>query len=90
MNNIETAYNEYIKSFVGLDTYEKQTIIIEKLKEIIAVLSSNLASKGFDYQPLLNREMADLNKENVSDDDYLEAIFAYLISLEDLIAKNVF
>ena len=32
---------------------------------------------------LLNREMADVNKENPTIDDYFEAIYAYSKTLED-------
>lgn len=82
-------YNSYINAFVNLDTDDKREEVVNKLKELIATLEL-IAKKLNDAQPvLLNREMIDLNQEEVSEDDYLEAVFAYLISLEDLIGRTL-
>ena len=82
-------YNHYINEFVNLNVEDKREEIVNKLKELIATLEV-IAKKLNDSQPaLLNREMIDLNQEDVSEEDYLEAVFAYLISLEDLIGRTL-
>ncbi len=82
-------YNHYINEFVNLNVEDKREEIVNKLKELIATLEV-IAKELNDPQPaLLNREMIDLNQEDVSEEDYLEAVFAYLISLEDLIGRTL-
>ena len=82
-------YNHYINEFVNLSVEDKGEEIVNKLKELIATLEV-IAKELNDPQPaLLNREMIDLNQEDVSEEDYLEAVFAYLISLEDLIGRTL-
>ncbi len=82
-------YNHYINEFVNLSVEDKREEIVNKLKELIATLEV-IAKELNDPQPaLLNREMIDLNQEDVSEEDYLEAVFAYLISLEDLIGRTL-
>lgn len=83
------AYNQYIQEFVQLNLADKREEIVNKLKELIAMLDV-VAKKFNDQDPiLLNREMIDLNQDEVSEGDYLEAVFAYLISLEDLIGRTL-
>ena len=38
-------------------------------------------------EDLINREIVDLKREIVNEDDYLEGLFVYLNILEDLVAK---
>lgn len=42
---------------------------------------------NIDSELLINREILDLNKEPVSEDDYLEGLFAHINMLEDIIGK---
>jgi len=80
---MQNELNDLISSFVELPTEEKPKEIINELKNQVA-LAQDLCNKfGVEEQMLLNREMADVNKENPTIDDYFEAIYAYSKTLED-------
>lgn len=85
MNNPEL--DEYIKTFVAIPTDKKPQEIINTLKEDLAKTADLCHKFGVDVPVLLNREMIDVNKEDTTIDDYYEAIFAYIKSLEDAYGK---
>ena len=87
MEEYEKTYEKMMDSYVKLSKEDKQKEIVEKVRELIANIIE--LSNDEDEEPdlLLNKEILDLNKEPVTDDDYLEAIYAYLNCYEDLLAK---
>lgn len=88
MNEQEKVFNDYIDKYKELTLFEKREEIINKFKELIAVSQKVSIDLGDNSELLLNRELLDLNKEEVNEEDYLEAIFVYLNTLEDLIGKS--
>ena len=87
MNNEE--YDKIISTFKELTTIDKCKETIDYIKEIIASFDYIGKLNGIEKQILLNKEMADVNKADATIDDYLEAIYAYLLSLED-VSANLF
>lgn len=79
--------NVLISSFVELPTEEKPKEIIKTLKENIVIVNNLCNQFGISNEILLNREMIDVQKEEATLDDYFEAIFAYIKSLEDVNGK---
>jgi len=79
--------NKLIEKFVSLPQEEKAKEIINHLKENIAMYQSLCRQYGYNDNVVLNREMLDVIKENATIDDYFEAIYAYLKSLEDISGK---
>ncbi len=86
---LENSYNEYISKYTQLNIEQKRSEIIEKLKHIIVLFQQISAIKGLNNDLLVNKELLDLNKENVSEDDFLEGIFVYINMLEDIIGKTM-
>lgn len=85
MNNNDL--NNLISNFVNLSTEEKANEIIVTLKENIAMVNNLCNKLGVQTEIILNREMSDVQKENATIDDYFEAIFAYIKSLQDANGK---
>lgn len=85
MNNNDL--NNLISNFVNLSTEEKANEIIVTLKENIAMVNNLCNKLGVQTEIILNREMSDIQKENATIDDYFEAIFAYIKSLQDANGK---
>ena len=83
--NIE--FNNYIEEFKKVDTKEKLDQIIVSLKEVISFFEILGASENISYNYLKSREVLDLNKENTSIDDYLEAIIVYLEVSKELLGQ---
>lgn len=86
---LENSYNEYISKYTQLNIEQKRSEIIEKLKHVIVLFQQICSIKGFNDNLLVNKELLDLNNENVSEDDFLEGIFVYINMLEDIIGKTM-
>lgn len=82
-------FNNYIDKYKGLPLKEKKLLVENQIKELIAVL--NALNEKYDRNPkiLFNREILDLEKEDVSEEDFVEAMFVYSYSIKELIASLV-
>lgn len=80
-------YNNLIQKFVSLPQEEKAKEIIRDLKNYIAIYQSLCKQYGYQVDLVLNKEMLGVMKDNVTTEDYYEAIYAYLKSLEDISGK---
>lgn len=81
------SLNILIEKFVSLPQEEKAKEIINHLKESIAMYQNLCNRYGYNDEVIFNREMVDVIKEAATVDDYYEAIYAYLKSLEDISGK---
>ena len=79
MNN---NYNDYINAFASISKEEKKKEIIKKSKELEKILYS----LSNDKDMLLPDNIENLEMSPI-EDDYYQAVYAHLVSLEDLIAK---
>lgn len=75
-------FDKYVELFKQLPLEEKRKIVLKESKELLAFFSELNDSKN---EILINREILDAEKENVSEDDYVEALFVYINSLKELI-----
>ena len=85
MNELVQAYNEYIRDFSLLSVDEKKKMTISELKTIIETLKEISESLKLDTKLVLSKEMNDLNGITITEDDFLEGIFAYINTLQILI-----
>lgn len=83
-NNVD--FNELMNSFVSLDTNDKPKEIIACLKENIGLIQNICARFNIECDIIVNREMVDVDN-NPTVDDYYEAIYAYIKSLQDINGK---
>lgn len=85
--DMHRIYNSLMNEYTMLDIKTKREEIIKKIQELIAIIQKICIDKNINSELLFNREIIDLNKNDVSDDDYLEGIFAYINMLEDILGK---
>ena len=45
--------------------------------------------KGLSAELLLNKEVLDIKDKNSTEDDFVEAIFVYILSIQELLASYV-
>lgn len=79
MDNLE----EYIEYFKGLSLKEKDEIIIDELKMLSGLTNKMCTEIGADNELLLNKELADVNNSNYTEDDFREAIIIYICSIKN-------
>ena len=87
MEELDKAFKDYIEEYKKLDVNTKRKEIINSLKETIAVIDAKATSEGLKLHYLKSREVLDLNQENVSEDDFLEANLVYLETAKHLIGE---
>lgn len=56
------------------------------MKELIAVFQNLCNLYGVQHDLLLNREIVDINKDNYTEDDFVEAIYVYIQSFKEILS----
>lgn len=79
MDNLD----EYIEYYKGLSLREKQEIIIDELKTLTAMTNKMCQEIGANNEILLNKEVADVNKESYTEDDFSETVITYICSIKN-------
>lgn len=84
------------EAFGGLMEYYKHLPLELKRKEIISELEDIIASYSkictqFGVMPdmVLNKEMLNINKRNLTEDEFLHALFAYINTLQDISSQFI-
>lgn len=89
----QEVFSAFMNEFLKLDTYQKNEEIIEKQKIILAFLVGFATKHGIEFNLFKNKEINIINEENISNDDYLEAMMVYLQNIEELVGlilkKNI-
>ena len=75
-------FDKIMEEFVKLNTDLKRSKIIEELKFLIAYQSKLCMLNNSDFEVMYNKEIGDLNANNVNEKDFLEALYAYLYILK--------
>ena len=90
MNNEKAvAFDAFIEEYTEKPLLEKQKILIEELKELIVFAQKICEDRGIKSELLLNKELADVNKENYTQDDFVEAVYVYIQMYKEIIASYV-
>ena len=84
MEELNNAFNEYIEEVKKMDISSKREELLNSVKEIIAFFESLAQNENMELYYLVNRELIDLNSNNVSEDDFIEGLLVYVE-----IAKNI-
>lgn len=80
-----TSFNEYVEAFKKLSLANKKKIVQNDFKELIALLKE-IDNNDF---VLYNKEILDVEIENQTEDDFVEAIFVYLSSVKEMLADYI-
>lgn len=76
-------FNEYVELFKKLPLQAKKEKVNEEIKKLIAFIEKAKADLKIDSKMLYNRELLDLNNDNISDEDFVEAMFVYVYILQE-------
>ena len=80
-------FENLVNSYKNLTIEAKRDEIVNVLKELLAVVDKINVDAEVKSEMLLNREILDLNNCVVSEDDYLEAVYVYAMSLQNSIGS---
>lgn len=78
---------EYIEAFKELDTDRKREEFIKSLKDFIVIFDSLAQQDNIKIEYMHSNEILDLQKENLSEADFIEASVVYLEIAKDIIGQ---
>ena len=87
MEDKNRIFKEYIKAFKELDTDRKREEFIKLLKDLIVIFDSLAQQDNIKIEYMHSNEILDLQKENLSESDFIEASVVYLEIAKDIIGQ---
>ncbi len=80
-------YKVLIDKFCNLNKQKKRNEIKNEIQEVLVLFKKLCEDKGIKNQLLLHTEMNNFENENMTEDEFLNAIYAYIISMENSIGN---
>ena len=77
------TFNEYIEAYKKLPLQKKKQMANEEVKKLLAFIEKANNDLNLNDTILFNREILDLNSDNISDDDFTEAMFVYIHTIRE-------
>lgn len=87
MEELNKAFNEYMQEFKKLDTKDKRREVVTSIKELIVAFDKLAQADNIELHYLRSNEVTDLKKDNVSEDDFLEAELVYIEVAKNMIGE---
>ena len=87
MDELNREFNNYIDEFKKLDSFDKMKEIVDSIKQLVSFIDLLALEKNIDLKYLTSKEVSDLNKDDCTEDDYLEAILVYIEVVKNNIAQ---
>lgn len=83
------AFNNYVSAFKELSIKEKEDLTIKEIIDIFSFLNKLRQDIGINSEVLYNKEIAELNQDNRTYDDFVEAVFVYMCSLKEYFSEYI-
>lgn len=78
------AFGGLMEYYKLLPIKNKRIEIINEIEELISYYSKICTQLGSMPDMTLNKEMLNINQENITEEEFLHALFAYLNVLQDI------
>ena len=83
------AFSGLMEYYKLLPTQNKRNEIVNILEELISYYSSICTKFGVLPDMALNKEILNITRENLTEDEFLHGVFAYLNTLQDISAQFI-
>ena len=81
------SYNELIYKFLELEKSIKQKEIVNEIQETLMLFHSLCKQREEKDRILIHEKMKELDKDTFSEDEFLNGLYAYIISMKESIGK---
>lgn len=81
------SYNTLIENFSELNVNIKQKEIINEIQETLMLFHSICQKKDAKDKILTHKKMELLSQNNISEDEFLDGLYAYVTSMKESIGK---
>lgn len=78
-------FEKAVNDFDNLSIKDKKKKIIDEIKLMIVIIEKICIERKIDYREIKSKEILALNQENVSEDDYLTALYVYIEYLKEVL-----
>ena len=83
------AFSGLMEYYKQLPIESKRNEIVNELEEIIGNYSKICTRFGIMPDMMLNKEMLNINRKNLTEEEFLHALFAYINTLSDISAQFI-
>lgn len=83
------AFSGLMEYYKLLPIQNKRNEIVSALEELISYYSKICTKFGVMPDMALNKEILNIGRDNLTEDEFLHAIFAYLNTLQDISAQFI-
>lgn len=77
-------FEETVNKFDKLDIKNKQKNIIDEMKLMIVVMEKICVDNNIKFREVKSKEILALREENISESDYLTALYVYVEYLKEV------
>lgn len=77
-------FKDLVESYKALSLTDKRNVILQELKEMIAIYENVCQQEGISHREIKSREILDLKEGKELEEDYLEALFVYVKYLKEV------
>ena len=85
----DETFDKYIESFKKLPTKEKKEITIKEIQKLLSFTEKLNELINNPNKILINKELKDLQNENNTEDDFIEAVLVYIHSIEESLTNYI-
>lgn len=83
------AFSGLMEYYKKLPIENKRSEVINQIEEVISNYSKICTKLGVMPNMMLNKEMLNISRKNLTEDEFLAALFAYLNTLEDISSQFI-
>ena len=83
INMKQEKFNAYVEAYKKLPLDKKKKIVNDEVKKLLGFIEKAKSDLGISDEILFNREILDLKRDYVSDEDFVEAMFVYVHSIQE-------
>ena len=87
MNEINSAFNEYLDAFKQMSIPDKRKEIIRAINEITAMFDALSSQANIPLNYIKSNEILELKNGFESEDDYLEALLVYIENAKSVLGQ---
>jgi hypothetical protein len=85
----EEKLNNFVEAYKKLSLVDKKVALEKEIKETLALLEKLHQNLGKENTILLNKEVLDVKAGVSSEDDFVEAMFVYILMIQESLASYV-
>lgn len=85
----QEEHNKYIELYKKMALVDKKNALEKEIKDILIFLMKLHEEHGWNAELLLNKEVLDIKDTNATEDDFVEAMFVYILSIQEMLASYI-